>query len=106
MGTIETILGGFVGGGASNRSHKWHLQAVMNTEPKKQRDQYEPIYFIEEDFGDIDREHDDPMVILMLVHNFLIKRILVHKESSTNILYSHAVEALGLKRNIYIYIYI
>ena len=66
-------------------------------EPKKRRDQYKPIYF----FGDIDQEHDDPMVISTLIHNFLVKRILINLGSSVDILYSHAGESLGLKRNMY-----
>ena len=36
-----------------------------------------PIYFIEEDFKDIDRDHDDLMVISTLMNNFLVKQILV-----------------------------
>ena len=45
----------------------------MNVEHKKWREQYEPIYFTVEDFGDIDREHNDLMVISELIHNFLVK---------------------------------
>ena len=45
----------------------------MNAKYKKWWEQYELIYFIEEDFRDINKEHDDLMVILVLVHNFLVK---------------------------------
>ena len=74
---------------------------MMTAEPKRRRDKHEPIYFTEDDFGDIDRAHDDPMVILALVHNFLVKRILVNQGNSIDILYSHATEALGLKKCMY-----
>ena len=77
LNTMETIVGGFVGGGLSNKTRKWHLWVMMIVEPKWRRDQYEPIYFTEDDFGDIDWAHNDPMVILVLVHNFLVKWILV-----------------------------
>ena len=77
LGTVETTAGGFTGGGLLNKAWKWHLWTVMTMEAKWRKDQYKPIYFTEDDFGDIDRVHDDPMVILALVHNFLVKRILV-----------------------------
>ena len=73
----------------------------MNTEHKKRREKYELIYFIEEDFGDIDKKHDDPMVISGLTHNFLVKWVLVNHESLVDILYSHVVEALGLQKGMY-----
>ena len=101
LGTIETILGSFTGGGLSNNAWKRHLWAIMNVEPKKRRNQYKPIYFFEEDFGDIDQDHDDPMVISTLIHNFLVKWILIDQGSLADILYSHMVEVLGLKRNMY-----
>ena len=73
----------------------------MTMEAKWEKDHYEPIYFTKDNFGDIDREHDDPMVISTLIHNFLVKWILVNQGSSIDILYSHAVEALGLKKSTY-----
>ena len=49
----------------------------MNVNNKKWKEHYEPIYFTEEDFEDIKKEHDDPMVIPALIHNFLVKRVLI-----------------------------
>ena len=46
---------------------------AINSESKKWKEHYEPIYFIEEDFGDIEREHDNLMVISALIHKFLVK---------------------------------
>ena len=71
------IAGGFARGGPSNKAQKWHLRCVMATEAKRRKDNHEPIYFTEDDFEDIDRKHDDPMVISTLIHNFLVKQILV-----------------------------
>ena len=101
MGTVETIAGGFAGGGASNKAKKRHLKAVMNAENKRCKEQYEPICFKEEDFREIEREHDDSMVISALIHNFLVKRVLVDQCSFADILYSHAVETLGISKNSY-----
>ena len=41
------------------------------------------------------------MVIWTLVHNFLVKQILVDQGSSADILYSHVAEALGLEKCTY-----
>ena len=59
---------------------------MMNIENKKWKEYYGPIYFTEEDFKDIDREYNDLMVILALIHNFLVKRILINQGSLTDIL--------------------
>ena len=73
----------------------------MNKKNKYWKEHYEPIYFMKEDFGDIDREHDDPMVILALIHNMLTKWVLINQWSWTNILYYHAVVTLNISRNAY-----
>ena len=98
---VETIARGFARRGISNNARKRYLWAFMNSKSKKWKGHYKPIYFIEEDFGDIEREHDDPMVISALIHNFLVKQVLINQGSSTNILYSHAVEALGIPKSLY-----
>ena len=77
LGMVETIVGGFVGGDASNNTRKRHLRVMMSSVSKKWKKHYEPIYFTKEDFGDIKREHDDPMVISALIHNLLVKRVLI-----------------------------
>ena len=73
----------------------------MTMEAKWRKDQYERIYFTEDEFCDIDQVHDDPMVILVLVHNFLVKQILVNQGSSADILCSHVTEVLFLKKCMY-----
>ena len=52
LSTVETISSGFARGDSLNNAQKWNLRVIMNMEPKKQRDQYELIYFTEEDIGD------------------------------------------------------
>ena len=68
---------------------------------KKWKECYKRICFIEEDFEDIDKEHDNPMVISALMHNFLVKRILIDQGSSVDILYLHVIEAMGITRSMY-----
>ena len=70
-------------------------------EAKQRKDRYEPIYFIKDDFSDTDQVHNDPIVISALVHNFLVKRILVDQRRSADILYSHAAKTLGLEKDAY-----
>ena len=101
LGTVETIASGSVRGGPSHNAQKQHMRTVMTIEAKRRRERYEPICFIEEDFGNIDRAHDDPMVISALVHNFLVKRVLVDQGSSADILYSYVAKALGIHKDAY-----
>ena len=46
-------------------------------------------------------EHDYLMVILTLVHNFLVKWVLIDQESLANIPYSYMAKALGIPRSMY-----
>ena len=41
------------------------------------------------------------MVISALIHNFLMKRVLIDQGNAIDILYSHAVEALGIPKSLY-----
>ena len=66
---METITGSFIGGGSSNKGQKKNLRVVMMIESKSRKDQYKPIHFIKDDFGDIDQAHNDPLVISTLIHN-------------------------------------
>ena len=74
---------------------------MMNVKIKRRKEHYEPIYFAKKNFGDINKQHDDPMVISTLIHNFLIKRVLINQGIQVAILYSHAVEVLGLQKIMY-----
>ena len=99
--TIKMIAEGFASRGISNNAKKKCLKVVMKLKKKrKKKEHYEPICFTEEDFRDIDREHDNPMVILALIHN-LVKQILVNQGSLANILYLHVVKALNIPRSMY-----
>ena len=58
----------------------------MTIKRKKKNENYEPIYFMEEDFGDIDHYHDNSMVMLTLVHNFMFQWMFINQGNFTNIL--------------------
>lgn len=46
-----------------------------------------PITSIDEDFGDIEQCHNDPMVAKIKVVNFLVCKFLLNNENSVNVLY-------------------
>ena len=68
----------------------------MNTKNKRWKEHYEPMYFIKEDFEDINKEDDNPMVISTLIHNFFIKQVLINQGCLADILNSHVAKPLGL----------
>ena len=78
LGLEETISRGFAKEKVSKNTKKRHLWSVMTIERKKIREQYKCIYFMEEDFEDVNRDHNKLMVILMLAHNFINRQILVN----------------------------
>lgn len=45
-----------------------------------------PITFWDDDFQAIDPQHDDPMVITMIIENFVFMKNLIDQGSSVNIL--------------------
>ena len=76
------ITRGFIGGGFSNNACKRHLKIVMAVEGKKvkpnDQEKGQVISFSNEDYYEgFDRDHDNLMVIIVTVHNYVIKRILV-----------------------------
>jgi len=58
-GVINTISGGFIGGGVSSSSRKRHVRSSRTTHSTYERS-IPTITFIGEDFQDIDPEQDDP----------------------------------------------
>ena len=57
---------------------------------KRSKVGYEPITFIEKEAELLSQPHDDPLVISVVVSNFLIRRILVDSGSSADIMFLQA----------------
>ncbi|XP_020207544.1 uncharacterized protein LOC109792534 [Cajanus cajan] len=95
---INTIAGGFAGGGSSSSARKRHLRAIksINAIKKASPIRMPPITFTDRDFQGIDRVQDDPMVISVEINNCIVKKTLVDQGSSADILYWKTFEQLGI----------
>ncbi|XP_052171626.1 uncharacterized protein LOC127787603 [Diospyros lotus] len=97
---IDTISGGFTGGGESSSARKQHLRAVMsinNTEKKPRRIPHHPmISFTEEDFKGINQNLNDPMVISVVTANFWVKKVLIDQGSSADLMYLSVLKKMRI----------
>jgi len=88
-GVINTIAGGFAGGGTTSTARKRHLQIVqsVNVISRPLAKKMLPITFTNADFKGVDPQQDDPMVITVEIENFAVMKTLVDQGSSVDILY-------------------
>ncbi|XP_014492874.1 uncharacterized protein LOC106755273 [Vigna radiata var. radiata] len=87
-GMINTISGGFAGGGTSSSARKRsirHLRSIHAVDVPKRT--MPPITFSDADFHAPDPEQDDPMVITVEIARYGVSKVLVDQGSSVNILY-------------------
>lgn len=98
------ISGCFVGGGTSNTFKKTALREVMTLSKGKQpqmktEKKCPPLYFFDEDLGDILPDHNDPLVITAYMANFEVRRVFVDQGSSVDIMFYDLFKTLGLMRS-------
>jgi len=88
-GVINTIAGGFAGGGITSTARKRHLRIVqsVNAISRPLAKKMPPITFTNADFKGVDPQQDDPMVITVEIENFAVMKTLVDQGSSVDILY-------------------
>ncbi|XP_014491061.1 uncharacterized protein LOC106753722 [Vigna radiata var. radiata] len=87
-GVINTISGGFAGGGASSAARKRHLRNLHSVNKVGIGRRTMPsITFSDEDFHAPDPDQDDPMVITAIIARYSVGKVLVDQGSSANILY-------------------
>ncbi|XP_047171487.1 uncharacterized protein LOC124839644 [Vigna umbellata] len=87
-GRIDTISGGFAGGGSSASARKRHLRQLKSVHMVDRKPRSIPdITFIDADFHAPDPDHDDPMVITAEIARYDVSKVLVDQGSSVNILY-------------------
>ena len=70
------------------------MNSVHSLPPLKQRRMNQDIYFLEEDARRVKQPHDDPLVIMIMIEGFNIKRVLVDNGSSTDIIYLSSFQQL------------
>ncbi|XP_020216893.1 uncharacterized protein LOC109800524 [Cajanus cajan] len=95
---INTIAGGFAGGGSTSSARRRHLRAVrsVNSVNQPRLPIMPPITFSDRDFRGADPVQDDPMVISVEMHNCIVKKTLVDQGSSADILYWNTFVQLGI----------
>ncbi|XP_020203897.1 uncharacterized protein LOC109789378 [Cajanus cajan] len=94
---INTITGGFAGGGSTSSAQKRHLRAVRTIHAVEcTRQRLPAITFTEADFKGIDPDQDNPMVISVEIHNCIVRKTLVDQGSSADILYWNTFKQLGI----------
>jgi hypothetical protein len=105
-GLLNSIIGGFSGGGVTSSARKKIQRAMFRFSVKEdnslvglaQSKPWRPIItFGPEDFEGIQPHFDDPMVVILRIANFGVKRVLIDQGSSADVLYYDAFQGLGLK---------
>ncbi|XP_014522974.1 uncharacterized protein LOC106779390 [Vigna radiata var. radiata] len=88
IGIINTISGGFAGGGPSVSARKRHLRNLHHVnQTGVDRKSMPVISFSDEDFHAPDPDQDDPMVIVAMIARYQVGKVLIDQGSSANILY-------------------
>ncbi|XP_057455923.1 uncharacterized protein LOC130747102 [Lotus japonicus] len=98
VGTINTIASGFGGGGETTSTRRRHVRAVTSVQ------QYEipfgfqhpDIVISSADFEGIKTHKDDPVVVMIRINSFNVRRVLLDQGSSADIIYGDAFDQLGL----------
>ncbi|XP_020230316.1 uncharacterized protein LOC109811091 [Cajanus cajan] len=95
---INTITGGFAGGGSTSSAQKRHLQAIRSVHAvdRQPSRRLPTITFTDADFQGIDPVQVDPMVISVEIHNCIVKKTLIDQGSSADILYWSTFKQLGI----------
>jgi hypothetical protein len=98
--TLNTISGGFAGGGESSTSRKKYVRQIMLLDDNAHRPlKQEPdITFTARDYQGVIPHDDDPMIITLQIFNWNVKRVLIDPGSSDDILYYEAFEKMGINR--------
>jgi len=73
---IDTIAGGFVGGGASSSARKRHYRSIYSVSYLPQRSQ-PPITFSNADFSNNDPKQDNPVVVTAAITNWRVHKIVI-----------------------------
>ncbi|XP_017431886.1 uncharacterized protein LOC108339258 [Vigna angularis] len=100
-GHINTISGGFAGGGSSSSARKRHIRALHSVHlvDRPQRTM-PPITFSDEDFHTPDPDQDNPMAITAEIARYGVSKVLVDQGSSVNILYWKTFQQMDISEDL------
>jgi len=100
---IQTIAGGFGGGGESSSARKAYARQIRNFEvysiqkpPKSRKRETEIIEFSDDDYAGVFLPHTDALVLSLAIANHKIHRILIDTGSLADILYKSAFELIKI----------
>ncbi|XP_072062138.1 uncharacterized protein [Arachis hypogaea] len=94
---VHMINRGFAGGRIPRSSRKRHLKELYHLEEGDRSSDFPIIAFTKEDASGIIPEHDDPVVITIILANANLHRTLVDQGNSADILFKSAFDKLGLQ---------
>jgi len=93
---LNTIAGGFSGGGPTSASRKRYARSSVMTTSFASRNSTPTISFSEEDRADIVPHEDDPVVVSVIAMGRWVHRVLVDQGSSADVLFWDAFVGLGI----------
>ncbi|XP_057447624.1 uncharacterized protein LOC130739366 [Lotus japonicus] len=98
VGTINIIAGGFGGGGVTPSARCRHVRAVTSVQEFSTPFgfQHPNIVISSADFEGIKTHKDDPVVVIVRINSFNVRRVLLDQGSSADIIYGDAFDQLGL----------
>lgn len=88
--TLNTISGGFAGGGETSSARRIYVCQVMQTSSSSQTSMVHNVpelSFSPKDFEGISPHEDDPLVVVVQVLNYNVRRVLIDPGSSADIIY-------------------
>ncbi|XP_057425922.1 uncharacterized protein LOC130719317 [Lotus japonicus] len=96
--TINTIAGGFGGGGDTASARRRHVRAVTSVQQYQAPFgfQHPDIVISSADFEGVQMHKDDPVVVMVRINSFNVRRVLLDQGSSADIIYGDAFDKLGL----------
>ncbi|XP_068461718.1 uncharacterized protein [Phaseolus vulgaris] len=87
-GEINTISGGFSGGGCTASQRKRYAREVMTVEKRDPDQSVEPdLLFTKVDLRDVVPHEDDPVVILIMIVGRGVHRVLINQGSSIDVMF-------------------
>ena len=60
---------------------------------------FDTLTFSVSDIQDLHYPHDDPLVVILIITNYVVKRVLIDTRSSSDIMFASAFDQLGISRD-------